>query len=128
MAGVGALAPYLGKGQGLAVAVLPYDGRGVMAGELRFSQDLRQIEENLRRISLGQQSCGAAPASDCGASAALRQAAQLLDQHIAFDPAQPEDVRQDAAQGHAALALKRRGRVTDGLLFEYICFNLLICS
>ena len=79
LAGVGALAPYLGKGQGLAVAVLPYDGRGVMAGELRFSQDLRQIEENLRRISLGQQSCGAAPASDCGASAALRQAGQLLD-------------------------------------------------
>lgn len=79
LAGVEALAPYLRKGQGLAVAVLSYDGRGVMAGDLRFSQDLRQIQENLRRISLGQQLCGAAPASDCGASAALRLAAQLLD-------------------------------------------------
>lgn len=77
--GVAALAPYLRKGQGLSVAVLPYDGRGVMAGDLRFSQDQRQIQDRLGRIVLGQQTCGAAPPTDCGASAALRQAAQLLE-------------------------------------------------
>lgn len=77
--GVATLAPYLRKGQGLAVAVLPYDGRGVMAGDLRFSQDQRQIQDRLGRIVLSQQTCGAAPPTDCGASAALRQAAQLLE-------------------------------------------------
>ncbi len=85
--GLEALAPHLGRGQGLAVAVLAYDGRGVLAGDLRFSQDLRTIQDNLRRVSLGSRVCGAAPAADCGAAAALRQAAQLLESEAAADPA-----------------------------------------
>lgn len=84
--GLESLAPHLGRGQGLAVAVLAYDGRGVLAGDQRFSQDLRTIQDNLRRVSRGTRVCGAAPAADCGAAAALRQAAQLLDGEQAASP------------------------------------------
>lgn len=128
--GLEALAPHLVNGEGLAVAVLAYDGRGVMAGDQRFSQDLRTIQDNLRRIGLGSRVCGAAPAADCGAAAALRQAAQLLDAEQTANPAadlkellllasagiDPQDLSACAALKQAAEAV--RGRQARPLLMS----------
>ena len=68
----------LAEGAGMRVAVLAYDDRGLVDGDLSLTGDREALLRNLRRVESGDRTC-VSVVSNCGAAAALRRAAEVLD-------------------------------------------------
>lgn len=68
----------LAEGAGMRIAVLAYDDRGLLDGDLSLTGDREALLRSLRRVETGSRPC-ISVASNCGAAAALRRAAEVLD-------------------------------------------------